>query len=170
MSSVSKLKRCGWRNLHDLTLAQSGHDSGRCRRWLNVLPVPQHPPTSCAQFRVCGPIPLDILPEFGNPIVLIGLRNRPMFRATMPEAAIHEHCYPEPGERDVGADCLPMGHGDRVVLPESEPPPMQEGAQHYLRLRVRSAIAAHLLGRDMARWLRVRKASHYRLLMVATRL
>lgn len=77
--------------------------------------------------RVCFSVALNVAGELGGPPGGVALRCGLVFGAAVPEAAIHEHCDPLPGEHDVCASAREARQ--HCIHPVAQTPCVQESAQ-----------------------------------------
>ncbi len=107
-----------------------------------VLPEPDDIPTCGPKGRVDGAVTLNVASELRLPVVEVDLRLPSVLRASVPEAAIDEHCDSLSLEGDVGANPSAPGF-DREVHPEPEPPSVQFAAERELGLGIPARAAPH---------------------------
>ena len=110
---------------------------------LLVLPDPDHQPPGNTQPLVCVAVAGDVACELGGPPVLVRLRVCRMYRASMPEAAVDEHCDSRAGEGNVGAP--PTQSIDVEPVVDTEPPTaaVEFPAQSPLRRGARACLPRH---------------------------
>lgn len=69
-----------------------------------VFPHPNHRPPRSREGSVVQVVTLDVPLELRSPVFSVPARELTVRWALMPEAAVHEHCYLPPGEKNVRAD------------------------------------------------------------------
>lgn len=70
-----------------------------------MFPDPEDAPSLCAQKSIDHSVASFVRGQLGQPELLVAFGLNPMLRATMPEAAIHEHRELELWEGKVGTAC-----------------------------------------------------------------
>lgn len=116
-------------------------DAIRGRGHVLVLPYPNHAPPSFAQPLVSIAITSSVPFELLAPPISVVLRPRPVLRAAVPIAAIHEHGDSMPGENNIRP--APQALQRRIVDSEPQGAPMELGAQPHLGGRVPLSCSGH---------------------------
>jgi hypothetical protein len=86
---------------------------------------------------------MTVVLDFLCPVRLVRGGLGPVQRATMPEAAIHEHSDAAHREYDIGSYWSAAWSPDRKVDAKAEPGAVQRGPQRTLGAAVAATICAH---------------------------
>jgi hypothetical protein len=108
-----------------------GRDPRRSIIRVFVLPEPNHGPPGGTKPCVSVGISLLVRLQLRSPPISVRPRRRPMLRAVMPEAAIHEDRKANAWEEDVGTAA--HTHEGRAVDPIAQPHPIERRPQCHLR-------------------------------------
>jgi hypothetical protein len=147
----------GQSNGSGIRASASGRGAGDCRsnalhRVVDrlVLPDPKDcPPGSSKRGRLLL-ITLPGPPDLRLPELAVRGGHLSVLRATMPEAAIHEHSDLPPREDDVGSQPLARDV-DAEILPESQACSMQRRSKRDFRTRIATRVGLHRRRRVRAR-------------------
>lgn len=106
-----------------------------------VLPHLHHGPACLCDLPPSRSVAASVGVNLGGPEVRIGLRNRVVLRATVPEAPIDVHGQPQAGKHDVGGTAYVAER--RTVHEEPEASTVKLSSQGKLRPGVPTAIGSH---------------------------
>lgn len=108
---------------------------------LLVLPDDYNPPAQLRQANVRVLVTGLVGLELGLPPRCVRLRGSPVYRASMPEARVNEHCDPRPGEHDV--DLSSRTGEEPLVQSVPEPTRMELTPKLHLSAGVAPALTLH---------------------------
>lgn len=108
-----------------------------------MLPDPEHSPPVATEPAVGIPVALSITGNLGRPVISVYLMQpHAMERATVPKAAIHEHCQPLTWKDNIHLPPLGTRH-DRQVQPVTKAPLMQGLPEFEFRAGALRSLLLH---------------------------
>lgn len=106
-----------------------------------MFPDPHDYPALCCEMCISLAVSMHVALELRTPPGGVCCGPSAVLRAPMPVAAIHEHGYAEPCERDI--DRTSRQTGNVEVDTKSETPVVEEATYRQLRSRVGSTLTSH---------------------------
>jgi hypothetical protein len=108
-----------------------------------VLPDAHHAPADVLEELVDFTVSLGIALELRSPIPTVRVRDRPVLRTYVPEAAVHKDSETMSRKGDVDGHKSTGSNLSEKLLPKSEAAAMQLGSQAQLWLGIGLPIRAH---------------------------